>query len=204
MPACVHMPACHLCMLHDDADSATCAGLHTRFAAGVSSLRHWDDCGYGMRQSSSGRLGCMRLQECTLIRQETMLCSSDACEHWHLTPPDLCLAVQLESIAGFSAVIDRLGQFSEVVDSFGSTSSSSTPAAGSNGRPPAPAIDVIEGPSTSNGTPQAAPEDGILLDLDDVTLSTPEGSIKLLQGLSVQVSCPVCRMCLATRSVCVF
>ena len=55
------------------------------------------------------------------------LTSHEACPG--LTASKLCTLLQFESIANFGAVIDRLGEFQEVLDSSAMSRSSSTDAA---------------------------------------------------------------------------
>ncbi len=88
------------------------------------------------------------------------------------------LPLQFEALAGFSAIIDRLGEFTEVVDSYVSPSSS-------NGVLPAdaPLIELVDVPL--NGT--TSRNDQMLLSLDDVTLQTPNGAMTLIGSLSLQV-----------------
>ena len=86
--------------------------------------------------------------------------------------------MQFEALAGFSAIIDRLGEFTEVVDSYASPSSS-------NGVLPmdAPLIQLVDIPM--NGA--ASRDDQMLLSLNDVTLQTPNGAMTLIDSLSLQV-----------------
>ena len=81
-------------------------------------------------------------------------------------------------MAGFSAIIDRLGEFTEVVDSYASPSSS-------NGVLPAdaPLIELVDVPMNT----ATSSNDQMLLSLDDVTLQTPNGAMTLIDSLSLQV-----------------
>ncbi|KAK9814036.1 hypothetical protein WJX73_009771 [Symbiochloris irregularis] len=96
---------------------------------------------------------------------------------------DVSLVVyQLESIAGFGAVIDRLGEFSEVLDSFEtSASTSNDPARPAEGAGEPGALHA----SSSNGSTRA--ENGVLLSLDNVSLATPNKALTLVDGLTLQV-----------------
>ena len=105
---------------------------------------------------------------------------------------------QFEALAGFSAIIDRLGEFSEVVDSFASASTPSSsaaegvaaPAAGANAKvdigTAAAQIELIDLPGHGQARGgHAAP----LLSLEHVTLRTPNGAMTLVEDLDLQV-CP--------------
>ncbi|KAL3144128.1 hypothetical protein ABBQ32_003918 [Trebouxia sp. C0010 RCD-2024] len=96
---------------------------------------------------------------------------------------DVSLVVyQFESIANFGAVIDRLGEFQEVLESSAMSRATGT--------------DVVEGdvvPSGQQSLIQLVDKPGpreagqTLLDLHAVTLQTPDGRSTLVQDLSVQV-----------------
>ncbi|KAK9808588.1 hypothetical protein WJX72_000137 [[Myrmecia] bisecta] len=92
---------------------------------------------------------------------------------------DVSLVVyQFEALAGFGAVIDRLGEFAEVLDV-----SSSSEALGSQDE----AEDLITledcpAPAATSG------QDAVLLEMDNVTLRTPNGATTLVEGLSLQVA----------------
>lgn len=88
---------------------------------------------------------------------------------------------QFEALAGFSAIIDRLGEFSEVVDSFASPSAADGQIA-SNGASTSISskIDLVDLPSHAKS--------GTLLSLEHVTLQTPNGLRTLVQDLTLQVS----------------
>lgn len=77
---------------------------------------------------------------------------------------------QLESLAGFSAVVDRLGQFREVMDSYKPNEEEDT----------GPKVILEDKPSTSST------EDPLLI-LDQLTLETPDAKSTLIQNLSLQV-----------------
>ena len=94
-------------------------------------------------------------------------------------------------------MIDRLGEFSETVDSFQPRPSALTPSA-SNGKPPQPGdapaaarqqhagtIDMVQAAS-SNGVAAEVGGD-VLLALQDVALATPNSRRTLLAGLNVEV-----------------
>lgn len=90
-------------------------------------------------------------------------------------------AAQFESIAGFGAIIDRLGQFAEVLEPYGSSA-------------------MMSDGTTAEATAQAAPEArinvenvnpspaGPLLQLQSVSLRSPDGAMTLVEDLSVEVS----------------
>ncbi|CAL8470471.1 g10013 [Coccomyxa elongata] len=95
---------------------------------------------------------------------------------------DVSLVVyQFEALAGFSAIIDRLGEFSEVVDSFASPSAANDQI-GSNGAASTTSsqIDLVDLPSQAKS--------GTLLSLEHVTLQTPNGLRTLVQDLTLQVA----------------
>ena len=91
--------------------------------------------------------------------------------------------LQFESIAGFSAIIDRLGEFTEVLEPFSAALHAEEP--GSNGSQPAAAApemaDVIRIVDEAPTSPSP------LLALEAVTLRSPDGSTTLVQDLSLQV-----------------
>ena len=91
------------------------------------------------------------------------------------------LVMQFEALAGFSAIIDRLGEFSEVVDSFASPSAADDQNA-SNGASSSTSskIGLVDLPSNANS--------GTLLSLEHLTLQTPNGLRTLVQDLTLQVS----------------
>ncbi|KAK9820926.1 hypothetical protein WJX74_009117 [Apatococcus lobatus] len=100
---------------------------------------------------------------------------------------DISLVVyQFETLAGFSAVIDRLGEFMEVLDE--AAPANSSPAAPLQDQPepllpPASSIQLSdewhEGVGIGKG--------GVLLDLQHVTLRTPDSSMTLVEDLTLQV-----------------
>ncbi len=91
--------------------------------------------------------------------------------------------VQFESIAGFGAIIDRLGQFTEVLEPFGTSpmTKRADPATDAESSPPPAEASKISledlEPSTSSP----------LLELHSVTLRPPDGSSALVENLSLKV-----------------
>ena len=90
---------------------------------------------------------------------------------------------QIEALAGFSAIIDRLGEFSEVVDSFASADRSDPSGTLQNGGSAPERIQVIDVPSASQRSAPRQP----LLSLEGVTLQVPDGSRTLVDSLNVEV-----------------
>ena len=90
---------------------------------------------------------------------------------------------QIEALAGFSAIIDRLGEFSEVVDSFASSDRSDPSGTLQNGGSAPERIEVIDVPSASQRSGPSQP----LLSLERVTLQVPDGSRTLVHSLNVEV-----------------
>lgn len=86
--------------------------------------------------------------------------------------------LQFEALAGFSAIIDRLGEFTEVVDSYVAPSRSNNGA-----RLEAPIIELVDAPVST----AASRSERLLLSLEDVTLQTPNGAMTLIDSLSLQV-----------------
>lgn len=90
--------------------------------------------------------------------------------------------MQFESIAGFGAIIDRLGQFTEVLEPFGVSPMTQQQASADSETSNAAAelskisLEDLE-PSISSP----------LLDLQSVTLRSPDGSSTLVEGLSLEV-----------------
>lgn len=108
-------------------------------------------------------------------------CSPKYCGRTALSPLPVALSrslsvtlffflAQFESIAGFSAIIDRLGEFTEVLEPYSSRSTEASEAAGSI---------TLESVSPSEGSP--------LLRLEQVTLRSPDGAITLVQDLTAEV-----------------
>ncbi len=106
----------------------------------------------------------------------------------------------MESLASFSAVIDRLGEFEEVIQAPQRQKAASAAATADipsgNGALPAPvesaapaAADSIQlmdvDPADDRAGGPAGPRP--LLELDGVTLRTPNGAATLVEGLNVQV-----------------
>ena len=104
----------------------------------------------------------------------------------------------MESLASFSAVIDRLGEFEEVIQApqnekaaAAAEAADAMPAAGGNGAGPEPAAvpaahaDTIEllDVDTAGQTAGRGP----LLELEGVTLRTPNGAATLVEHLDVAV-----------------
>lgn len=92
--------------------------------------------------------------------------------------------LQFESIAGFGAIIDRLGQFAEVLEPYG-TSPIIRPANTTGelelGLPALPEVGRIslEDVQPSSSSP--------LLELQSVTLRAPDGGTMLVEDLSLEV-----------------
>ncbi|KAL3130496.1 hypothetical protein ABBQ38_008313 [Trebouxia sp. C0009 RCD-2024] len=96
---------------------------------------------------------------------------------------DVSLVVyQFESIANFGAVVDRLGEFQEVLESSAMSRATNTDAVEGDSVPAGQQslIQLVDKPG-----PREAGQ--TLLDLDAVTLQTPDGRSTLVQDLSVQV-----------------
>lgn len=120
---------------------------------------------------------------------------------------DVSLVVyQFQAIAGFSAVVDRLGQFQEVVDdkvvhqlSDVSTANGSKDAGAPEAQLAADSTPVIE---VAGSAPEALSSsasqqirfsnlpqhDGSLLRFEDVCISTPNGQLQLVQNLTADIS----------------
>ncbi|CAL5224458.1 g7149 [Coccomyxa viridis] len=97
---------------------------------------------------------------------------------------DVSLVVyQIEALAGFSAIIDRLGEFSEVVETFASPDQGSADASG-NGSSAPQRIELIDVPTATQHSPAGQP----LLRLEGVTLRIPDGSRTLVDSLDVEVA----------------
>ena len=103
--------------------------------------------------------------------------------HWHNPGNLVTHALQIEALAGFSAIIDRLGEFSEVVESFALPNQGSGADASGNGSSAHPRIELVDVPTAT----QHSPADQPLLRLEDVTLRIPDGSRTLVDSLSVEV-----------------
>ena len=99
-------------------------------------------------------------------------------------PPSLKVAcvLQIEALAGFSAIIDRLGEFSEVVESFASRDQDAADAS-ANGSSPPQRIELVDAPAATQQSPAGQP----LLRLEGVTLQIPDGSRTLVDSLDVEV-----------------
>lgn len=95
-------------------------------------------------------------------------------------------ALQIEALAGFSAIIDRLGEFSEVVESFASRDQDAADAA-ANGSSLPQRIELVDVPTATQQSPAGQP----LLRLEGVTLQIPDGSRTLVEGLDVEVLPPL-------------
>ena len=106
--------------------------------------------------------------------------------------------MQLESLASFSAVIDRLGEFEEVIQAdprenaaTAAETADAMPAAGGNGAGPEPAAasamlaDTIELLDVDPAGQAAGHRP--LLELEGVTLRTPNGAATLVEQLDVAV-----------------
>ena len=105
------------------------------------------------------------------------------CEVCMISAHSIGLHPQIEALAGFSAIIDRLGEFSEVVDSFASEDRSDPSGTLQNGSSAPEKIQVIDVPSASQRSSPRQP----LLSLDGVTLRVPDGSRTLVDSLNVEV-----------------
>ena len=95
-----------------------------------------------------------------------------------------CL-LQFESIAGFGAIIDRLGQFSEVLEPFGvspMTQQSEIAGSQTSQSHTEPSRISLEDLEPSSSSP--------LLNLQSLTLRSPDGSATLVEDLSLEVSFP--------------
>ena len=92
--------------------------------------------------------------------------------------------VQIEALAGFSAIIDRLGEFSEVVDSFASPDDATATDESGNGSSPSQKIEIVDAPTATQHSPAGQP----LLSLESVSLQTPDGSRTLVDSLNVEVA----------------
>ena len=93
--------------------------------------------------------------------------------------------MQIEALAGFSAIIDRLGEFSEVVESFASPDGAAD--ASGNGSSPPRRIELVDVPTATQHSPAGQP----LLRLEGVTLQIPDGSRTLVDSLDVEVGFPL-------------
>ncbi len=98
--------------------------------------------------------------------------------------------LQIEALAGFSAIIDRLGEFSEVVETFASPDQGSADASG-NGSSAPQRIELIDVPTATQHSPAGQP----LLRLEGVTLRIPDGSRTLVDSLDVEVLNPPSCLC---------
>ena len=108
------------------------------------------------------------------------------------------MRVQLESLASFSAVIDRLGEFEEVIQAprpdkaaTASEDADAGTSTGGNGAGPEPAAalaapaDTIQLMDVDPAGEAAGPRP--LLELEGVTLRTPNGAATLVEHLDVAV-----------------
>ncbi len=91
--------------------------------------------------------------------------------------------LQIEALAGFSAIIDRLGEFSEVVESYASPDQGSARDESGNGSSPSQKIEIVDLPTATERNPVDQP----LLALQGVTLQIPDGSRTLIDNLNVEV-----------------
>lgn len=90
-------------------------------------------------------------------------------------------AVQFESIAGFSAIIDRLGEFAEVLQPYsGSHSQPEQSSAAESSTAPATNTTI----QVEDVVPSAASP---LLTIDSLSLRSPDGGLTLVQDLSIEV-----------------
>lgn len=92
--------------------------------------------------------------------------------------------MQIEALAGFSAIIDRLGEFSEVVDSFASPDDAAARDESGNGSSPSQKIEIVHAPTAKQHSTAGQP----LLSLEGVTLQIPDGSRTLVDSLNVEVT----------------
>jgi ABC-type uncharacterized transport system fused permease/ATPase subunit len=120
---------------------------------------------------------------------------------------DVSLVVyQLEALAGFSAVVDRLGEFSEVVDrrlkhdwsddesgggSAVATATASLEEDAAGGYGSGSGIRILhvrsDAPPLLSGEHQQQQPSQILLELDGVSVCTPDGRTRLVRSLSLGV-----------------
>lgn len=91
--------------------------------------------------------------------------------------------LQIEALAGFSAIIDRLGEFSEVVESYASPDQGSARDESGNGSSPSQTIEIVDLPTATERNAADQP----LLALQGVTLQIPDGSRTLVDNLNVEV-----------------
>ena len=116
---------------------------------------------------------------------------SYSCYWGLLTANQRSLFVQFESIAGFGAIIDRLGQFAEVLEPFGVSSmtqqSESADAETSEAHKTQSSKISLHDLEPSSSSP--------LLELQSVTLRSPDGGATLVEDLSLQV----CSLPIATQ-----
>ena len=98
--------------------------------------------------------------------------------------------MQIEALAGFSAIIDRLGEFSEVVESFASPDQGAAADASGNGSGVTGRIELIDIPTAT----QHSSPDQPLLRLEGVTLQIPDGSRTLVDSLDLEVLFPLLHM----------
>lgn len=103
--------------------------------------------------------------------------------------------MQFESIAGFGAIIDRLGQFTEVLDPYcRPQDTKKSPKATKSGE------ETVAGKSDSHSQArivstshislleQPASGDRPLLELHKLSLNSPDGSLSLVEGISLEVN----------------
>ena len=100
-----------------------------------------------------------------------------------------CFWLQFESIAGFGAIIDRLGEFTEVLEPFAERPTGA--ASSSNGAPSGPLVSSID---LQDVPPSTASTDPPLLALESVTLQSPDGSSTLVEDLTFQVLAFSCQI----------
>ena len=96
------------------------------------------------------------------------------------------LHLQFESIAGFGAIIDRLGQFTEVLEPYAQPQTGSDQTLGSDDSTEAAGL-VAAGSSQISLKEELPGSQSPLLQLHEVTLKSPDGSMTLVGDLSLEV-----------------
>ena len=90
--------------------------------------------------------------------------------------------MQFESIAGFGAIIDRLGEFAEVLEPYSRSRSEHAHISASEPSKSSEAVGTIR---VEDVTPSpSAP----LLKIQDLTLRSPDGFVTLVENMSAEVS----------------
>ena len=100
----------------------------------------------------------------------------------------VCILLQFESIAGFGAIIDRLGQFAEVLEPYGdSPLSSQKHDSGEQESSNGSTSDLLSNGVISLEDLQPT-EASPLLQLHNLSLRSPDGSSTLVEDLSLEVT----------------